>query len=147
MNILVTGAAGFIGSHTCERLHLLGHTVIGLDNFSPYYDVALKELNAEILSNKNIPIHRIDLRTDDLSKYISEGIDAIFHFAAQPGISPNSTFKEYFSNNFLATQRMLDIIDTLTIKPFLSILPHLLSTDYKQPSVKMKLHFLLLGMA
>ena len=118
MKILVTGAAGFIGSHTCERLLLLGHEVVGLDNFSSYYDVNLKELNAEILSKQNIAIHRTDLRTDDLSKLITEDVDAIFHFAAQPGISANSTFEEYFSNNVLATQRMLDVIETLDSKPY-----------------------------
>ena len=118
LKILVTGAAGFIGSHTCERLHSLGHTVIGIDNFSPYYDVALKELNAEILSNQNITIHRTDLRTDDLSNLITEEIDAIFHLAAQPGISASSSFEDYYTNNFLATQRMLDVIENLASKPY-----------------------------
>jgi nucleoside-diphosphate-sugar epimerase len=118
LKILVTGAAGFIGSHTCERLHSLGHTVIGIDNFSPYYEVALKELNAEILSKQNITIHRIDLRTDDLSTLITDEIDAIFHFAAQPGISASSSFEDYYTNNFLATQRMLDVIEKLALKPY-----------------------------
>ena len=45
MNILVTGAAGFIGSHTAERLQSLGHNVFGVDNFSDYYDIELKKLN------------------------------------------------------------------------------------------------------
>ena len=47
MRILVTGAAGFIGSHLCERLCALGHEVVGLDCFTPYYARALKELNAQ----------------------------------------------------------------------------------------------------
>ena len=62
MRILVTGAAGFIGSHTSERLSEMGHEVIGVDNFSDYYDVELKELNAKALAAKNIPVKRIDLR-------------------------------------------------------------------------------------
>ena len=45
MKILVTGAVGFIGSHTAERLKHLGHDVVGLDNFSPYYSESLKKLN------------------------------------------------------------------------------------------------------
>lgn len=118
MKIIVTGAAGFIGSHACERLSLMGHEVIGLDNFSPYYDVALKERNAEILQRQHIAVHRTDLRTDDLSEHISEEIDVIFHFAAQPGISASSTFEEYASNNFLATQRILNVIETLNSKPY-----------------------------
>lgn len=118
MKILVTGAAGFIGSHTCERLNFLGHTVIGIDNFSPYYDVSFKEANAEILKQQHIAIHRKDLRTDDLSLFITEDIDAVFHFAAQPGISSSSTFEDYYSNNIFATQRMLDVIETLKSKPY-----------------------------
>ncbi len=118
LKIIVTGAAGFIGSHTCERLHLLGHTVIGVDNFSSYYDVALKEANATILSNQNITVHRTDLRTDDLSPLITEDVDAIFHLAAQPGISSDSSFEDYYTNNVIATQRMLDVIEKLNSKPY-----------------------------
>jgi nucleoside-diphosphate-sugar epimerase len=119
MRILVTGAAGFIGSHTSERLESLGHEVIGIDNFSDYYDVKLKRLNAEALAKKGIEVHKIDLRTNDLSEFISEEIDYIFHFAAQPGISESNNFQDYFTNNVLATQRILDAIEPLTSKPFL----------------------------
>lgn len=118
MNILVTGAAGFIGSHTAARLHRLGHRVLGIDNFSAYYDVALKEKNAAGLRDKGIEVRTFDLRTDDLSDIISEETDVVFHFAAQPGISATSTFQAYFSNNILATQRMLDCIETLSHKPY-----------------------------
>ena len=54
MKILVTGAAGFIASHTCERLKAMGHEVIGLDNFSSYYSLELKKLNEKALNNKGI---------------------------------------------------------------------------------------------
>lgn len=118
MNILVTGAAGFIGSHMCERLHSMGHQVLGLDNFSSYYDVALKKRNETSLSKVGIEIKKLDLRTDDLHLVITEKIDYIFHFAAQPGIAASSSYEDYFTNNVLATQRMLDVIETLTKKPF-----------------------------
>ncbi|PKA82168.1 nucleoside-diphosphate-sugar epimerase [Ulvibacter sp. MAR_2010_11] len=118
MKILVTGAAGFIGSHTAERLVSLGHDVVAIDNFSDYYDVALKQLNAETLAKKGIKVQKADLRTDDLSKIIGEDLSYIFHFAAQPGISTSSTFEDYFSNNFFGTQRLLDAIDKLPNKPF-----------------------------
>ena len=118
MKVLVTGAAGFIGSHTAQRLKSLGHQVQAIDNFSSYYDVALKELNAKSLSEKGITVEKVDLRKDDLSKVIKEDIDYIFHFAAQPGISTTSTFDDYFSNNFFATQRLLDLFETFTKKPF-----------------------------
>ncbi len=118
MRILVTGAAGFIGSHTSERLADMGHEVIAVDNFSTYYDVKLKELNAETLSERGIVVQKIDLRTDDLSQLFSEGFDYVFHFSAQPGIAASSTFEDYLSNNVVATQRLLDVIETLTNKPF-----------------------------
>ncbi|SRX53942.1 NAD(P)-dependent oxidoreductase [Aequorivita sp. CIP111184] len=118
MKILVTGAAGFIGSHTSERLKELGHDVVGVDNFSPYYDLALKKLNAKALSKKNIEIQKMDLRSDDLSEKLPKDLDYIFHFAAHPGISNTSSFEDYFSNNILATQRLLEFAETLASKPF-----------------------------
>lgn len=118
MKVLVTGAAGFIGSHTCERLHDLGHEVIAIDNFSGYYDISLKQLNARDLAERGIVVQPVDLRTDDLSELVTNTLDFIFHFAAQPGISASSTFEEYFSNNVLATQYLLDRIEELQKKPF-----------------------------
>ncbi|GHC55201.1 NAD-dependent epimerase/dehydratase family protein [Ulvibacter litoralis] len=118
MKVLVTGAAGFIGSHTSERLAEMGHEVVAIDNFSDYYDVSLKQLNAEALAKKGIAIQEIDLRLDTLTTVLTEGVQAIFHFAAQPGISASSTFDDYLSNNFLATQRLLDTIELLENKPF-----------------------------
>jgi nucleoside-diphosphate-sugar epimerase len=118
MKILVTGAAGFIGSHTSERLKKLGHEVVGVDNFSPYYDLSLKKLNAKALSEKNIEILKIDLRTDDLAEKLPNELDYIFHFAAHPGISNTSMFEDYFSNNILATQRLLEFAENLKHKPY-----------------------------
>ena len=118
MKILVTGAAGFIGSHTSERLKALGHQVFGVDNFSPYYDFFLKNLNAEALSKKNIEILKMDLRNEDLNEILPQDLDFIFHFAAHPGISNTSTFEDYFSNNILATQRLIEFSENLPKKPF-----------------------------
>ncbi|MGB3344949.1 MAG: NAD-dependent epimerase/dehydratase family protein [Aequorivita sp.] len=118
MKILVTGAAGFIGSHTSERLKEMGHEVYGLDNYSPYYDLHLKKLNVKALSEKNIETLKIDLRNDDLVDMLPDNLDYIFHFAAHPGISNTSTFEDYFSNNILATQRLLEFVEILPKKPF-----------------------------
>jgi nucleoside-diphosphate-sugar epimerase len=118
MKILITGAAGFIGSHTSERLKDLGHEVVGIDNFSPYYDVSLKKLNAKALSDKDITILQVDLRSDDLVEKLPNDFDYIFHFAAHPGISNTSTFEDYFTNNILATQRLLEFAENLPKKPF-----------------------------
>ena len=108
MKILVTGAVGFIASHTCERLKAMGHEVIGLDNFSSYYSLELKKLNEKALNNKGIDILNIDLRTEDLVTVLPQDINYIIHYAAQPGISSTSTFEDYFSNNFLGTKYLLD---------------------------------------
>ncbi|WP_410004629.1 NAD-dependent epimerase/dehydratase family protein [Aequorivita nionensis] len=118
MKILITGAAGFIGSHTSERLKDLGHEVVGIDNFSPYYDVSLKKLNAKALSDKDITILQVDLRSDDLAEKLPSDFDYIFHFAAHPGISNTSTFEDYFTNNILATQRLLEFAENFPKKPF-----------------------------
>ncbi|WP_034261508.1 SDR family NAD(P)-dependent oxidoreductase [Altibacter lentus] len=118
MKVLVTGAAGFIGSHTAERLAAMGYEVVALDNFSNYYDVSLKRKNAQSLAQKGIEVKKVDLRTDDLSSFINESISHIFHFAAQPGISSDSSFEDYFSNNFFGTQRMIDAMMPLSEVPF-----------------------------
>jgi len=107
MKILVTGAAGFIGSHTAERLNSLGHEVIGVDNFSPYYDVALKRTNAQDLKDAGIQVLEFDLRDQISYQVLPTDIDYIFHFAAQPGIAATSTFQEYLTNNVIATQQLL----------------------------------------
>ncbi len=119
MKILVTGAAGFIGSHTSERLAEMGYEVIGIDNFSSYYNIELKELNAKTLSEKGINILRIDLRTDNLTEALPEDLDYIFHFSAHPGISNTSTFEDYFSNNILATKNLLDFALQCKKTPFI----------------------------
>jgi len=108
MKILVTGAAGFIGSHTSERLRDMGHEVIGVDNFNSYYNIELKQLNAETLAAKGIDIITHDLRADNLGDILPKDIDYIFHFSAQPGISSSSTFEDYFSNNIIATKNLID---------------------------------------
>ena len=122
MKILVTGAAGFIGSHTCEGLKNSGHHVIGLDNFDSYYSLELKQLNAKKLNNKGITIINQDLRDNALAEKLPRDINYIFHLAAQPGISPYSTFEDYFSNNIIATKNLIDYALSLSnLKLFINI--------------------------
>ncbi|MCX2836734.1 GDP-mannose 4,6-dehydratase [Salinimicrobium sp. MT39] len=111
MKILVTGAAGFIGSHTAERLQQEGYEVIGVDNFSDYYDVSLKKINTESLYEIGIEVIKMDLRETGDYKLLPSDFDFILHFAAQPGISSESTFDEYFSNNVSATQHLLEFAE------------------------------------
>lgn len=108
MIVLITGIAGFIGSHTAERFLSLGHEVIGVDNFNPYYSKALKQKNAEAVQAKGGKIITYDLREEDVKDKLPKHVDYIFHFAAQPGISAVSTFEDYFTNNIIATKNLID---------------------------------------
>ncbi|MEM6717745.1 MAG: NAD-dependent epimerase/dehydratase family protein [Bacteroidota bacterium] len=107
MKILITGIAGFIGSHVAEHLHHLGHEVIGIDNFSDYYPIALKNKNAAVLHSKGITVLQADLREPIAIENLPDEIQYIFHFAAQPGIAATSTFEDYLTNNVIATQNLL----------------------------------------
>jgi nucleoside-diphosphate-sugar epimerase len=109
MRILVTGAAGFIASHLCEKLADLGHEVYGVDNFNDYYNPELKKLNADDLAKKGIKIFTVDLNAD-LSEVFEKPYDYIYHLAAQPGISSDTTLEEYVNNNIYATQNLVDAV-------------------------------------
>ncbi|WP_040281129.1 NAD-dependent epimerase/dehydratase family protein [Psychroserpens damuponensis] len=122
MKILVTGAAGFIGSHTAERLQNLGHDVLGLDNFNDHYSLKLKNLNAKGLIEKGVSVLKKDLRDSNFAENITKDIDYIFHFAAQPGISQSSTFEDYFENNIIATKNVIDFaLQCKDLKLFVNI--------------------------
>lgn len=86
--ILITGGAGFIGSHLAQKLAELGHEVTILDNFDPYYDAEIKKKNIEmVLRNKNCNFINGDiLAKDQLEDIVKEGIEFIYHEAAQPGV-------------------------------------------------------------
>lgn len=111
MKCLVTGAAGFIGSHLCEKLLELGHEVHGLDSFVPYYDRTIKERN--ILTAKkhaHYRFHELDLRTDNLKELVSN-TDAIFNLAAMPGLTQSWVdFEGYWTCNALATKQLLQAV-------------------------------------
>ena len=108
MKILVTGAAGFIGSHAAERLQQEGFDVLGVDNFSDYYCVDLKERNAQATRKKGVKMVKMDLRNVSDYESLNTDFDFIIHFAAHPGIAAQSTFEDYFSNNVVATKNLLD---------------------------------------
>src|SRR2546427_7860707 len=101
MKYVVTGAAGFIGSHLAEALSSRGHDVLGVDCFTDYYDPALKEENAA-----GIDVARIDLAEDDLDL---DGVDGVFHLAGQPGVrSFGDVFDDYVRRNLLASRRVFE---------------------------------------
>ena len=106
MNILVTGAAGFIGSHLAVRLAEEGHRVLGVDSFNGYYDATIKRANAGEVEAAGAEVRALDLAEDALEEVV-RGVELVFHAAAQPGISASTSFETYLRNNVVATQRLL----------------------------------------
>jgi UDP-glucuronate 4-epimerase len=101
MRYVVTGAAGFIGSHLTEALLGAGHEVVAIDCFTDYYDPALKEENAAAF-----PVMRLDLAADPLD---FAGVNGVFHLAGQPGVrSFGDVFPLYVRHNVLASQRVFE---------------------------------------
>src|SRR5439155_7462269 len=109
MKCLVTGAAGFIGSHLCERLLQAGHAVVGVDAFIPYYPRPLKEANLKVLrDHSSFRFHELDLRRDPLEDML-EGVEVVYHLAAMAGLAKSWTdFDLYETCNIAATQRLVE---------------------------------------
>ncbi len=110
MRTVVTGCAGFIGSHLVERLLDEGHDVVGVDAFTAYYDRADKERNlAGFAGDVAFDLIEADLATTDVAAIV-DGADVIFHLAAQPGVrgSFGDGFADYVHHNVLATQRVFE---------------------------------------
>jgi len=112
MKILITGAAGFIGSHLSEYLAKKGHEITGIDNMSNYYDVSLKQQNVYHIKKAGVRFVKADLRFLDEYSKMGNDFDFIFHLAAQPGLSENSTFESYLENNVLATKTLIQFTKT-----------------------------------
>src|SRR6476660_4859971 len=112
MRALVTGAAGFVGSHLAEALLARGDTVVGIDCFTPYYDRSVKEQNiAAAVACAGFELVEADLRAADIEALLA-GVDAVFHQAAQAGVrlSWSDGFADYVGHNVLATQRLLEAV-------------------------------------
>jgi UDP-glucuronate 4-epimerase len=103
LRYVVTGAAGFIGSHLTEALLEHGHEVVGIDCFTDYYDPALKEENARGLDAE---VRRLDLAEDELD---FAAFDGVFHLAGQPGVrSFGDVFPLYLRRNVEASRRVFE---------------------------------------
>lgn len=110
MRILVTGVAGFIGSHVAEHLATQGHAVRGLDAVTEYYDPSIKRSNLAGLKAKGIDLLRVDLAEDPLTPVLQD-IEAIYHLAAQPGLSSQTPQRAFVRNNVRATKRLVSALD------------------------------------
>jgi UDP-glucuronate 4-epimerase len=109
---LVTGCAGFIGSHLTEALLADGHEVVGVDCFSDNYPAAQKLANlARARDHDAFELHAVDLAAADVPRLL-EGCDAVFHLAAEPGVrsSWGRRFDRFVHNNVEATQRLLEAL-------------------------------------
>jgi len=121
MRILVTGAAGFIGSHLCKKLIRESTHIVAIDAFTDFYPRKLKENNIRpLLKHPNFELIPQDLLDVDLNKIVDK-IDVVFHLAAQAGVrtSWGSDFSIYTRNNIDATQRLLEAAKTSSIKKFI----------------------------
>ena len=121
MKSLVTGAAGFIGSHLCEYLTEKEVEVVGIDSFMDYYPRSIKEASiANLRKHQNYEFIEASLLQVDLTKLL-DGVDVIFHQAAQAGVraSWGQNFKIYSDNNILATQMLLEACRESAVKKFI----------------------------
>ena len=118
MRAIVTGAAGFIGSHLCRHLLEQGDEVVGIDAMTDSYDVRQKEANLTPLAGwEAFTVHRINLLDAPLQQLL-DGADVVFHLAGQPGVRPSwgQEFAVYLERNVLTTQRLLEALRDVPVR-------------------------------
>ncbi|OHB77561.1 MAG: epimerase, partial [Planctomycetes bacterium RBG_16_55_9] len=122
MKVLVTGAAGFIGSHLCERLLDDGRTVVGVDNFDDFYDPHIKRQNIkDCQENENFHLVAADIRDHEaMDRVISAGVDVIVHLAARAGVRPSIIQPVLYADvNINGTMVLLEAVKKHGIKKFI----------------------------
>jgi len=121
MRILVTGGAGFIGSHLVEKLLAAGHSIAILDDFNDFYDPQIKRANIEKIS-KDVPVHHVDLRENAAVRNLfhREKFDTIAHLAARAGVRPSIQHPQlYFDTNVTGTLHLLDAARATGVERFI----------------------------
>lgn len=120
MNILVTGAAGFIGSHVSECFIEKGDSVIGIDNFDDFYPAELKESNiAELKKNNRFTFYKEDIRDTKALNEIFRGndIEVVIHLAAKAGVRPSiESIEQYYDVNVNGTVLLLEAMRRNNVK-------------------------------
>ena len=118
MRFLITGTAGFIGFHLARRLLQAGHVVAGVDNFSAYYDPALKEdRNAVLEGFEGYSVHRVDLADAPAlnAAWDEAAPDVVVHLAAQAGVRYSIDQPDtYVASNLVGTFHVLEAPDPAT---------------------------------
>ncbi len=119
LNIIVTGSAGFIGSHLTEALLAEGHTVTGIDNFDPFYPRKIKEANmATFIHHPRFTFHEADLTREAIVTPLFTGdTDIVIHLAGKAGVRPSIDDPQgYIDHNITATRVVLGAIQKQGIK-------------------------------
>ena len=122
MKALITGAAGFIGSHLCERLLADGWAVAGVDNFDNFYEPRIKRRNiSDCLRNENFRLIEADIRDRDaMDRAIGDGVDVIVHLAARAGVRPSIAQPVLYADvNINGTLNLLEAAKKYEIKKFI----------------------------
>jgi UDP-glucuronate 4-epimerase len=119
MKALLTGVAGFVGSHMAERLMAEGHAVVGVDALTDYYAPELKRANLAAIEGEGLELVEGDLNRLDLDSLL-EGVEVVFHLAGQPGVrgSWGESFGIYLDQNVRATQRLLEACREASMERF-----------------------------
>ncbi|WP_291860921.1 GDP-mannose 4,6-dehydratase [Marinilabilia sp.] len=117
--IIVTGCAGFIGSHLTEELLKKGHQVTGIDNFDPFYDPEIKRSNLSgFINHPSFSFFETDLTDEEATdKIFSKGADIVIHLAGKAGVRPSiQDPQSYIENNITTTRVILSAMEKYHIK-------------------------------
>src|SRR5256886_15587849 len=121
MRIMVTGGAGFIGSHLAEKLLAVGHEVVILDDFNDFYDPQIKHANIAGFA-KDLTVCRVDLRENDSVRTVfrREKLDAVVHLAARAGVRPSiQSPRLYYETNVGGTLHLLEAARVTGVQRFI----------------------------
>jgi UDP-glucuronate 4-epimerase len=121
MRVLVTGGAGFIGSHLVERLLAAGHAVVIVDDFNDFYDPRIKQANIAGFA-KDVTVHHLDLRDDASVRNLFHGekFEAIAHLAARAGVRPSIQYPQlYYDTNVSGTLHLLEAARVTGVERFI----------------------------
>ena len=118
MNVLVTGGAGFIGSHVVERLLARGETITVVDDFNEFYDPALKRRNVRAFADR-VKLIEADICSDLRRVFAEQHFDTIIHLAARAGVRPSLAQPELYTRvNIVGTQNLLELSREFGIRKF-----------------------------